>query len=938
MRVRLAVAVFGVLSLAGVVFGGPNNFAAGVGGTSPVNLNVVTQSGAHGNPALLGFDRAPRVGLNAIPVLPISVGLWSDEIAAFNLYAIDAAMKPNKTENWVKYLTSVFQESFALNVGGDSPEEVSRKISKGMKDGVGMYVGVQTSVLPLDFSMKGFSFGTRSYLDLELRLPGGILLPFFSYEDGLLRGNTLDFSSLSAGGIAATEMTAKFGWPLPALPQFLDYLNLDKGAYGVGVKHIFGHGMFQINADKGSNLKYVDSTNAYRMSAKVEAVAAGTGLKKDWDGFNSRYFDSTFLRQPAAGEGWGFDIGAVFHNDKHFVSVDMQDIGMIVWDGKKTSKATLYLDMDMADMDVDAQLNNFMEEIFDLDAVMEDLDDKYYVSYLPMSFNLDYTYYHNLADRAYMRFLVRYLTANAGLKQQIIRGPGKNYTAPALSFGGSAGLINGFLPLRYGITVGGPGKVSSVASIGVNARVLSFDAYARAVGSPFLIPKKGVEAAAALTFNWGYDKKKKIDNSIILDMYERARRLHARQRYWEAFFAFSRIAAEYPDFFKNDWVMLLRADCQERLDMREQGVINYNKVKEAYPAGEVAPHADLGLMRIYYRDGDFTQAANQFAELNRPSVPDSLKFHGAYVMGQIFMRNGEMKKAVQAFSVIPKTHPDYIFAQHATAVAHASLDSGTKDIVAALENAVSVPPKTKEEQETVNRSYLFMGLVFYEENVLSKAVVALRQVQPNSHYYEDALLGLGWTALKARQGNDCIAIGQLLAVTTQKPVLRAEGMLIQGYGHLLEKNYPQALEAIKAGYDISQTLATPDADSLAARDKADDSRRLEYARMSSRIDELSQKKGQTTQASIVLDSLKNRGAEYVKEFKDYESYKYEYRRGAFFSKSNEQVKSDLEYALLIVGATGGGTRQPQKAVEPPDDIDAEIEELKRQMEEMEGGR
>jgi len=424
------------------------------------------------------------------------------------------------------------------------------------------------------------------------------------------------------------------------------------------------------------------------------------------------------------------------------------------------------------------------------------------------------------------------------------------------------------------------------------------------------------------------------------ELYNRARKLHAEKKYWEAFFVFSRLATEFPDFFKNDWVMLLRTDCQEHLDMRDQAIVNYDKVKEQYPTGEVTPYADLGLMRVYYRNGNFSQATNQFVELNKPSVPDSLRFHGSYIMGQIFLQNGEMRKAIHAFSVIPEGHPDYVFAQHATAIAHASLDGEMKDVITALENVMSVSPKNQEEQEAINRSYLFMGLIFYEESALSKAVVALRQVPANSHYYEDALLGLGWTALKARQWNDCISTGQLLARTSQKPVLRAEGLLIQAYGHLLQKDYPKALEVIRAGYDVSQTFAAPDPDDLTMRTTAYDNSRLEYSRMSDRVEELSQI-GQTSHIANVLDSLKGKSTNYVNEFKDHERYKYQYQRNGFFSRSSEQVKDDLEYALATVqkivgttGATGAAAKQQQKAAEQSKELDAEIEKLKKQMEEM----
>jgi len=425
------------------------------------------------------------------------------------------------------------------------------------------------------------------------------------------------------------------------------------------------------------------------------------------------------------------------------------------------------------------------------------------------------------------------------------------------------------------------------------------------------------------------------------ELYNRARRLYAEEKYWEAFFLLSRVMVEFPDFFRNDWVSLLRADCQERLDMRDQAIKNYIALKEEFPTSEVVAYADLGLMRIYYRNGDFPLATTQFVELNKPSAPDSLRFHGSYIMGQIFLQNGELRRAIHALAIIPEDHPEYAFAQHAIAIAHAMLDSDMKELIAALENAISVTPKTPEEEEVVSRSYLFLGLIFYEEAALSKAVVALRGVPANSYYSEDALLGLGWTALKARQWNDCISVGQQLVRTTNKPILRCEGMLIQAYGHLLQKDYPKALELLRAAYELSKTLESPNEDALSERDAKNDNRRLEYSKMSDRVEDFSQM-GQTSHLAGVLDSLKIQSTNFIKEFHDHHRFQAEFQREGFFSRSIEQVRDDLEYAVATVekvaGISAGTDRgQQQRMNEQSRELEAEIEKLRREMEEGGGG-
>jgi len=420
------------------------------------------------------------------------------------------------------------------------------------------------------------------------------------------------------------------------------------------------------------------------------------------------------------------------------------------------------------------------------------------------------------------------------------------------------------------------------------------------------------------------------------ELYNRGRKLYSEGKYWEAFFVFSRLMVEFPDFFRNDWVSLFRSDCQEQLDMRERAIENYNKVKETYPNGEVIPYADLGLMRIHYRNNDFPAATSQFVELNKPEVPDSLRFHGTYIMGQIYLQNGELRKAIQAFSLIPETHPDYIFAQHALAVTHAVLGSDIKDVIAALENVINTAPKTKQAQEMVNRSYLFMGFVFYEENALSKAVTALRQVPSNSYYSEDALLGLAWTALKARQWNDCISVGKTLQNTTQHPTLRAEGLLLQAYGNMLNKDYPKSLELLKSASAICEKLTPPLEDSLNVRTLQYDNNRLSYAQLADRVEEYSQI-GQTSHLTSVLDSLKNKSNDFIKGFHDHQRYRHEYQRGTFFSRTIEQVKEDVEYAMAKVEKIMGvnaGKAVDKKAIEHSKELDAEIERLKKEMEKM----
>lgn len=418
------------------------------------------------------------------------------------------------------------------------------------------------------------------------------------------------------------------------------------------------------------------------------------------------------------------------------------------------------------------------------------------------------------------------------------------------------------------------------------------------------------------------------------ELYNRARKLYSEKKYWSAFFVFSRIAVEFPDFFKNDWVNLFRADCQEQMDMRDQSVVNYIKTKDQYPLSTVVPYADLGLMRIYYRNKDYASASNQFVELNKPSVPDSLRFHGAYLMGQINLQNGEYRKAVHAFSVIPDSHPDYVYAQHATAVGHALLGSDMQEVITALENVISTQVSTPEAEEIVHRSYLFLGYIFYEESALSKAVVALRMIPDDSYYAEDALMGKAWTAIKARQWNDCITTGEQLEKTTDKDILKCEGMLVQAYGYLLQKNYEKSLEILKNAYSLSSQLSMPSLDSLNMKRLQYDNHRLEFSQMSDRVENFSTV-GSTSHLVGILDSLKNLHGEYLDKFDKHYAYESNFHRTSFFSRGIDQVREDVEYALATVQKImGQNVEGTQRIDEKAQDLEEEINRLKREMQEI----
>ena len=421
------------------------------------------------------------------------------------------------------------------------------------------------------------------------------------------------------------------------------------------------------------------------------------------------------------------------------------------------------------------------------------------------------------------------------------------------------------------------------------------------------------------------------------NLYTQALELFHKGECYRAYWIFSQIAVEYPDFFRNDMVNYYQAACHECLDLRQSSETIYNRTKDDHSRSIVVPLADLGLMRVYYRNNDHGKVEGQFEELNRLGVPDSVKYHAYYIMGQSAMKRGDYTRARQLFTMIPDTHPDYVFAYHSAAVVN-MLSDNIAGAIADLEYVIQLKPQNKAQEEMINRSYVFLGFLYYEdlstEGALARAVTALRTVPRGSYYYQDALLGLGWTALKARQWSDCISVGAELSKNTTDPVLQSEGDLIQAYAQAQQRNYGPAVSLLDGAVKRLNSYSGPSESEMGQKRAEYSGNRSDYEQMGLRIDEL----GQARQSSIVqtsIDSLSNPHTKLKGSIDQYYKFTDENQRAAFFARSIEQVKEDIDYALARFSryrGSSGVQRQLDKSSGEADAIDDELERLRRELE------
>jgi hypothetical protein len=242
----------------------------------------------------------------------------------------------------------------------------------------------------------------------------------------------------------------------------------------------------------------------------------------------------------------------------------------------------------------------------------------------------------------------------------------------------------------------------------------------------------------------------------------------------------------------------------------------------------------------------------------------------------------------------------------------------------------------------MNRSYVFLGYMFYEEltkqeGPLAKAVTALRMVPKESYFYVDALQGLAWTALKARQWNDCKAAAQQIQSLSGSTVTKAEGALLEAYVYMVEKNYNAAVTLLEGA---SQTLAAfqlPSQAELMSKDENNQVVRSKYTDVARKAYDL----GTSRQSELVMkqiDSLHSHQKDLKTKIDEYLDFVDIFERGTFFSRNFESIKEDVDYALARAEKLGGQVMEKKKIEgikSEESKINEEIEKMKNELNKVE---
>jgi len=503
------IAAFLIVSiLTAVVLGEVSHHPKNAGNTNTRNAWGSSSEALYYNPALLGVERAPKGSLLLPPFSDYGAGIWSDKLA---IRPYRGLFSGADIDTWREIIEEVMHETF--DTKGLSAEETSAKLEDVLGDGTSVYTGFRASLLSLALNHIGFDVTT--HFDAQVDFPSDLLMTVFSDEKGILPGNTLDFSDFKQEAIWATDLSINIGLPV-SIPALHDIFNIKYGAGGIGLKLIMGHSLMRAFANDQTEFRH--QGNDYGADAEITVQTAGTGIHGPFE------FDLEDIGFPVNGFGIGVEIGGILYDDRHALSINVENLGAIFWlnDVKEATYSIHKDDFDVYDVidltdaanDIGRRNNISNTDSILLDTLFENgeisgpedtlKEANSVTTMLPLTLNIGYAHTWDLQDikKKNLRFLSEYITAGANYRQQFNTGPGTSFL-PRLSLGTEFGTLRGFVPVRLGMILGGPERLGSAIGAGFNFRYFSLNASYKAVGHPLFIPKRGMEVAVGLNFNWG---------------------------------------------------------------------------------------------------------------------------------------------------------------------------------------------------------------------------------------------------------------------------------------------------------------------------------------------------------------------------------------------------------------------------------------------------
>ncbi len=433
------------------------------------------------------------------------------------------------------------------------------------------------------------------------------------------------------------------------------------------------------------------------------------------------------------------------------------------------------------------------------------------------------------------------------------------------------------------------------------------------------------------------ESRRLYDRLILAPMnaYNEAMRLYLAKRYWEASFAFGKVISLFPNFHLNDKATFYLGNCYRFLRLNDISREVYKQGLAEYTTSEVRPKYLYGLQSLDYREGNYEDALKNHAFITNLYAESEIRPDADYLAGQIHFSRKNYNAAEQLLSNIMPEDPTYLYAQYTLSV----INIENNKIKAATQNLLAISQDTTQDpselllQDAANNK---LGQLYFEQVELRKAVESFDRVPEGSVYGDEALLGIAWSWIKVNRPEQALrTVERLISVHPQSPLV-PEAYLVKGYGQMLQKQLTPAIASLEMALEMANQDFADEQD-LSYQQQQFNSYMQEFAPKSQEIMKNALRKP-TDRTIAERDGLKSEFETYTQKSNEFFEFAQMVEDNDKFFKRREQIVMDAEYALAKATNMLGGrkeTKTLERAREETQELDSEIEKLKRELEESE---
>ncbi len=453
---------------------------------SPFSPGVLLH-GSRGNPALLAAGTHPRWGIQAFSP---QTSLGNSRLVIPD--PLSLLFGRSGPDNWFAHL---LLESFDLY--GSDPDEASRRIARELEEGIDVRAHLDLHLLSAAHRYSGVALprGWGAYVETStegyFHIPGELPTVFFSPDQGLQPGNTLEFHDLDAKMTVATELGGAWARAvnLRWLAQWIPDIRL---SWGVGGAWRVGHALLLVRTDEGS-LVFTDN-HVLSITGRGEVISAGMGMN---DGFS---FDGPFREGfPVNGHGFDLDGGVAARTESAAISLYLRDVGAMVWKSG-IMRAGYFIEGDSLSL---WKLSRDTSAVT-LEHSLVRTGKGLVLPRIPCA-NLEVGWCNRSrnGDNTIMQWLSAYRLLTVGCRLPLAGELGLP-VKPAVAAAVENGFDGGALPLRVIWTAGSWERYSSGIELEIVETELTFALRYRALGDFLFRPRRGAEIGGTLHVMWGF--------------------------------------------------------------------------------------------------------------------------------------------------------------------------------------------------------------------------------------------------------------------------------------------------------------------------------------------------------------------------------------------------------------------------------------------------